>query len=126
MVKIDDGGFAELRPGLSAEVTFLVDTRREVTRVPLQAVRWFNNKSYVAVVSNPDATSGSRSGSRTSKESSYHWQEVVLGASNTRYFEVVSGLAPGQKVIAQPETLPVPRTAELRQDVAATPARPRG
>ena len=28
-------GFADLRPGLSAEVAFLVDSRRNVTRVPL-------------------------------------------------------------------------------------------
>jgi multidrug efflux pump subunit AcrA (membrane-fusion protein) len=127
VVGIDEGGFAELRPGLSAEVTFLVDTKRDVTRVPVQAVRWFGNRSYVALP-NPEATSGSGSGSgsRTSKESPWLWQEVVLGTSNTRYFEVVSGLTPGQKIIARPETLPTPSTAELRHDVAATPANPRG
>ena len=50
VVKLDGGGFAELRPGLSAEVTFLIDSKPRVTRVPLQAVRWANEKSYVAVV----------------------------------------------------------------------------
>ena len=53
VVKLDNGGFAELRPGLSAEVTFLIDSKPSVTRVPLQAVLWANEKSYVAVVSNP-------------------------------------------------------------------------
>src|SRR5438477_3167969 len=43
-------GFAELRPGLSAEVSFLVDIKHRVTRVPIQAVRWFHEKAYVAVV----------------------------------------------------------------------------
>ena len=36
-------------PGLSAEVVFLVDSRRNVTRVPLDAIRWVHERGYVAV-----------------------------------------------------------------------------
>ena len=35
-----DQGFDDLRPGLSAEVSFHVDLRPGVTRVPLDSVRW--------------------------------------------------------------------------------------
>ena len=43
----------DLRPGLSAEVTFLVDQPRKVTRLPLQAVRWFGDVPFAAVVAVP-------------------------------------------------------------------------
>ncbi len=42
-VAIDSGGFEGLRPGLSAEVSFFVDAKREATRLPLQAVRWVDH-----------------------------------------------------------------------------------
>ena len=42
-------GFADLRPGLSAEVVFLVDSRHNVTRVPLDSIRWVHEHGYVAV-----------------------------------------------------------------------------
>jgi multidrug resistance efflux pump len=122
VVKLDDGGFAELRPGLSAEVTFLIDSKPSVTRVPLQAVLWANEKSYVAVVSNsPQKPESAKKGP------SWRWQAVVLGkASNPKYVEVVSGVKPGEKVIAHPETLPPPRIATPNEKVAVTDSRPQG
>jgi multidrug resistance efflux pump len=114
VVSIDSGGFDELRPGLSAEVTFLVDKKPKVTRVPVQAVRWMNEKSYVAVAANPSRKAGS-----AAKEPPWRWQAVALGASNAHYFEVLSGLQPGEKVMAHPENLPAPRSERPRQDVAA-------
>ena len=62
-------GFADLRPGLSAEVVFLVDSRRDVTRVPLSAVRWVLDRGYVAVY---DPSS-------TDKQKKWRWKEVFLG-----------------------------------------------
>ena len=41
-------------------------------------------------------------------------------------FEVLSGLSPGDKVIAHPETLPAVRVAEPRQNVAVNDSRPQG
>ncbi len=49
----------------------------------------------------------------------------MLGVSNPTYFEVVSGLKPGEKVIAHPEGLPPPR-ATPHQNVAVTDPRPQG
>jgi multidrug resistance efflux pump len=122
VVKIEGGGFSDLRPGLSAEVTFVIDKEpRVATRVPLQAVRWVDGKPFVAVVSSPAAKPDS-----ARKELSWQWQSVVLGASDTTRFEVVSGLKPGEKVIAQPELLPPPPSAKPHQNVAATDKRAEG
>jgi multidrug resistance efflux pump len=121
IVSIPAGGFESLRPGLSAEVTFLIDDKRKVTRVPVQAVRWINAKSYVAV-----AAGRTQDPKSTQKEPAWHWQEVVLGISNPRYFEVISGLHPGEKVMARPEILPPPRTVTQRPSGAATETRAAG
>lgn len=44
-----DQGHDDLKPGLTAEVFFKCDTRTNVTRVPIEAVRSFEGKHYVAV-----------------------------------------------------------------------------
>jgi multidrug efflux pump subunit AcrA (membrane-fusion protein) len=116
VVKLDDGGFSELRPGLSAEVTFRVDNKRQVTRVPLGAVRWFNEKPYVAIGAKPAADGGLDG----------NWRPIELGGGNLRFFEVVAGLKPGDKVIADPTALrPPPAMAPPREKAfaTATPAR---
>jgi multidrug resistance efflux pump len=122
VVKIDSGGFKELRPGLSAEVSLLIDTRPHVTRVPIQSVRWIHEKSYVAVPTMPESRSQS-----AAKEPSWRWQPVVLGANSAAYFEVISGLKPGEKVHAHPETLTLPPPAATTvPKVAVTSPEPRG
>jgi hypothetical protein len=91
-------GFADLRPGLSAQVAFLVDSRRNVTRVPLDAVRWVRERGYVALY-DPSAVD---------KEKPFRWKEVHLGVSDSYYAEVLSGLEPGDRVVASPRGLPAP------------------
>jgi HlyD family secretion protein len=92
-----------------------------VTRVPVRAVHWNYDKAYVAVAMNPDPKA------RPEKKGlSWRWQPVVLGLRNTSYFEVLSGLSPGEKVLANPETLPPPQASEPRKDVAVNDARPQG
>jgi multidrug resistance efflux pump len=101
VVKIDTGGFEGLRPGLSAEVTVRVDGKRHVTRVPLQAVRWVGSQAFAAIETRPD--SDSQSGP------SWRWSPITIGMSDTDYAEVIRGLKPGDRVIANPEALPLPR-----------------
>jgi len=92
---IDSGGFEGLRPGLSAEVSFFVDSRREATRVPLASVRWVENVPFAAVATVSDG-------------SSYRWQPIEVGLMNENYAEILGGLKPGDKVVAHPEDLPAP------------------
>ncbi len=98
-------GFADLRPGLSAEVAFLVDSRRNVTRVPLESVRWVNERGYVALY---DA-------SAKDKHKNWHWKEIHIGLSDWHYAEVLSGLEPGDRLVASPrELLPAPEPSSAR------------
>ncbi len=101
-VEIDSGGFDDLRPGLSAEVTFQVDPPHKVTRLPLQAVRFFHEIPYAAVVP---------AGSNVPQ-----WRELKVGQSDTNYMEILSGVVPGDRVLARPDQLdaPVRSVAEAR------------
>ncbi len=105
-------GFADLRPGLSAEVVFLVDSRRDVTRVPLDAIRWVNERGYVALY-DPSSTNA---------QQKWRWKEVHLGISDWQYAEVVSGLEPGDRIVATPRELPAPAPASTSEAAATTVA----
>jgi HlyD family secretion protein len=114
-VAIDSGGFEGLRPGLSAEVSFFVDAHPETTRVPLQAVRWVENRPYAAVSTSPDRTS-------------WRWQPLEIGLMNESYAEVLGGLKPGDKIVAHPQGLeaPLPPASPVVQAAGDAPARPQG
>jgi HlyD family secretion protein len=109
-VRIESGGFAALRSGLTAELKFLVETRRRVPRVPLEAIRWFGEQTFAALV--------------VSTATGLHclWQPIELGVSDTTFAEVVSGLEPGDRVVAHAENLPPdgagPPDPEIMMDLA--------
>ncbi|WP_240907107.1 HlyD family secretion protein [Paludisphaera rhizosphaerae] len=92
-------GFEDLRPGLSAEVSFLHDRRLHVERVPLNSVRQVGGQSFVAVHEPASGPEG---------KPAYRWQKVDLGLSDSDYVEVVSGVRQGDRVIADPTTLAPP------------------
>jgi HlyD family secretion protein len=93
-VRIDSGAFDALTTGLSAELEFLVESRRHVTRVPLEAVRWIDDRPFAATVSGP------------ATDLDWQWRPIALGATDTGFAEVVSGLKPGDRVITHSESLP--------------------
>jgi multidrug resistance efflux pump len=95
-VRIDSGEFDALTIGLTAEVEFLVESRHHVTRVPLQAVRWIDDRPFAATLSGAGS------------DQDWHWRPLSLGATDTDFAEVVSGLKPGDRVIAHSEGLPSP------------------
>ncbi|MGE5294334.1 MAG: efflux RND transporter periplasmic adaptor subunit, partial [Solirubrobacterales bacterium] len=112
-----EGGFDELRPGLSAEVDFHIETRRDVTRVPLQAIREVDGRSFAAVQIKTSNPSDSRP--------SWRWVPVKLGLSDDSHAEVLSGLQPGDQVIANPEALPAPPGKPSRTTVVRASLGPR-
>ena len=92
-VEIDQGGFEELKPGLSAEVTIRIDVRRDVVRIPTQAIRKVGKESYAAVATGDGFLPA----------------EADPGAlSNAAYYEVRSGLDAGDRVLANPDKLDPP------------------
>jgi HlyD family secretion protein len=99
MINIDLGGFQGLRPGMSAEVSIVLDHKQKVTRVPVQAIRREGGTPYVAV-----ALPGG----------GYHWRELELGVVSPAFAEVRSGVAPGERVVADPDSLPAPPPPPVR------------
>jgi HlyD family secretion protein len=99
-IRIESGGFGELRSGLSAKLEFLVETRRRVPRVPLEAIRWFGDQSFAAMVVS------------TASGLQWLWRPIEVGVSDTGFAEVVSGLEPGNHVVAHAGNLP-PDGSEL-------------
>jgi len=112
-VAIDSGGFEGLRPGLSAEVSLFVGGHHDATRVPLQSVRWVDRAPFAAVSTSPD-------------HSSYRWQAIEVGLMNEAYAEILGGLKAGDKVVADPGSLPQPppnTSPALRASAEAGPSR---
>jgi len=99
-----DEGFDDLRPGLSAEVTFKIESRRAVTRVPIEAIRWVGEQAYVARYDRSRAEAG---------EQPWRWRAIELGLSDSQHAEVVSGLTTGDRVVLSPRALPAPSPATI-------------
>jgi HlyD family secretion protein len=99
-VAIDEGGLEGLRPGLSAQVSFEIDERRQVTRVPLQAIRRVGDAMFAAVWTSAD-------------DSAWEWRKVSIGMIDPTYAEVIQGLKPGERVVERPDALPAPAPAAI-------------
>ena len=93
-VRIDSGVFDALTTGLTAELEFLVESKRHVTRVPLEAVRWIDDRAFAATLGGP------------APDLDWEWRPIALGATDTEFAEVVSGLKPGERVIAHSRGCP--------------------
>jgi multidrug resistance efflux pump len=86
-------GFEGIRPGLSAEVAFHLGDLAEVTRIPVGAIRWIDEKPYAAVAG---------------RRGDVSWKQLNLGLRNPSYAEVLSGLSEGDRIVADPLLLPAP------------------
>ncbi|MGZ3486981.1 MAG: efflux RND transporter periplasmic adaptor subunit, partial [Isosphaeraceae bacterium] len=112
IVNIDQGD-EDLRPGLSAEVFLRCDSRTNVTRVPIQAVRSIDGKHYVALHQpSPPAE----------QSSPWKWKRVELGISDPDFVEVVSGVKRGERVVANSLALLAPDSIPEEQAEAPSVA----
>jgi len=84
-VKID-GNPGGLKPGMTAEVTILVDEKKDVLCVPVQCVVGKGSKSYAWVQS----------------EAGVSARELLLGGTNDSVIEVKDGLKVGELVLQNP------------------------
>jgi multidrug resistance efflux pump len=90
----------KVRPGMTTEVTFEVGLRRDVTRVPVQAIRYVDEVPFAAILTDDGP----------------EWRELTLGRSNAIHAEVVAGLKPGDRVVAAPGELPAPVVTARKGD----------
>jgi hypothetical protein len=97
MVRIQGEMTERLLPGMTAEVAFELERRRDVTRMPLQAIRWLDGNAYAAIPG--------RRGPR--------WKKLEIGLMNPTYAEVLAGLKPGDRVVLDPRILPGPAADRL-------------
>jgi RND family efflux transporter MFP subunit len=108
-VLVDLQGVSDgLKPGMSASVTLVVDQRKNVLRVPVQAVVREKGKAvcYVKGEGEPEK------------------RELVVGLSDDKYVEVKEGLREGEAVLLNPRTersRPRPKDSEGGK-TADTPA----
>jgi RND family efflux transporter MFP subunit len=79
---------AGLKPGMTAEVTFALDERKGVLRVPVQAV----------VAEGRERVCYVKAGDGVEK------RKLTLGPSDQRYVEVKEGLKEGEEVLVNPQT----------------------
>ncbi|MEX2558517.1 MAG: efflux RND transporter periplasmic adaptor subunit, partial [Pirellulales bacterium] len=98
LVKID-GEPEGLKPGMTADVTILVDQRKDVLNIPVQCVVERGRKFY-AWVRNPGGEIERR--------------ELVLGATNDTNIEIKDGLNAGDRVLQNPRS----QLAEAREGAA--------
>jgi hypothetical protein len=97
-VEIEDE-IEDLRPGLTAEVLFATNFHTGITRVPVQAIKVVDGKSYVAL---------HQPGTASSAENPWRWTPVEVGLSDPDYVEVISGVKRGDLVVADTRLLPAP------------------
>ena len=100
-------GYDALRPGLSAEIMIEVERRQDVTRVPIEAIRWVGGRPYVALYERTREAAG---------QHAWRWQEIEIGLSDPTFVEVVKGLEPGDRVVADPAASP-PRTRTVAKSL---------
>jgi multidrug efflux pump subunit AcrA (membrane-fusion protein) len=110
-VDIDASEVEGLRPGMTAEVSFLIDQApASVTRLPLQAIRWVDGRAFVAVAA------------RVNGQTRWDWRIVTLGLIAPGFAEVLQGVSPGERVVSTPYDLPAPDPARFPPPVRTAAA----
>ena len=91
-----------------------VDRRENVTRVPVEAIRWVAGRAYVALHDKDREAAG---------QPPWRWQEIEIGLSDPTYAEVIKGLSPGDRVVYRPATLPPPKSDVVAKPLSGLAAR---
>jgi HlyD family secretion protein len=82
-VQLETQQSVQLREGLTASVSIIIDQKTDVIYVPNQAVKTVQGTSKVNVI----------------KDSVVTERTVIIGISNSKYTEIIDGLAEGEQVV---------------------------
>src|SRR5690606_19212559 len=77
---------SRLRPGLTAIVELLVDSRQDVLQVPIQSVVTVGMKNYLFVLEGSGVVR----------------RQVKVGLNNASHMEIIEGIADGERVVQNP------------------------
>ncbi len=112
----------ELRPGLSAVAEIIVDRRREAVAVPIVAATVRDSRpgdSEARGSRTPADVDSPEEGVFRVRGGRAVWNPVELGIGGQEYFEVLSGIAPGDTVVGGPyETIRSLRDGDPVQAIA--------
>ena len=108
-IKLTDGPevIQKLRPGLTAQVEVLVDSRDDVLQIPLTAVLAIADKQFAYVLS----------------EKGEELRELVTGQSNQSHVEIIEGVKEGEPVIMNARTQFPDQIAALESKLSAEKAK---
>jgi RND family efflux transporter MFP subunit len=101
-----DQPFPGLKPGMTAQVEFLISEVDNALSVPVDAIVQYDNKDHV-VVKKPDG--------------GIAWREVTLGISDDKFVEVKDGIKIGETVVLKPLDF---LTEQQKRTVRTSPTAP--
>ncbi|MBL8636694.1 MAG: efflux RND transporter periplasmic adaptor subunit [Myxococcales bacterium] len=89
---LDAGALSDIKPGMTADVKFHIDVRKDVLKLPIEAVLKEDGKFYVSKLVEK----------QPGKAKTAEKLEIKVGVRNDREQEVLSGVAEADEVVIRP------------------------
>ena len=104
---LDPGALSDIRPGMTADIKIHVETKKDVLKLPIEAVTKEKGQTFVNAIAAGEASGGSSLGSGMGagmgkKGPSTKRVDVQVGARNDREQEITTGVKEGDEVLIRP------------------------
>lgn len=104
---LDPGILSDIRPGMTADIKIHVETKKDVLKLPIEAVIKEKGQTFVNAIAAGEASGGSSLGSGMGagmgkKGPSTKRVDVQVGARNDREQEITTGVKEGDEVLIRP------------------------
>ncbi len=104
---LDPGALSDIRPGMTADIKIHVETKKDVLKLPIEAVIKEKGQTFVNAIAADKASGesslGSGMGAGMGKKSpSTKRVDVQVGARNDREQEITTGVKEGDEVLIRP------------------------
>ena len=104
---LDPGALSDIRPGMTADIKIHVETKKDVLKLPIEAVIKEKGQTFVNAIAAGEASGGSSLGAGMGagmgkKGPSTKRVDVQVGARNDREQEITAGVKEGDEVLIRP------------------------
>ncbi len=96
---LEPGALSEIRPGMTADIKIHVETKKNVLKLPIEAVVKEKGQSFVNCIIPGEAPSSSPMGKKGPNTKRI---DVQVGARNDREQEILGGVKEGDEVLIRP------------------------